>query len=303
MIEQMPDNCFVLRQDTSWVCHKTLLLTLRFLHRAVERHAPDLQPVLVLDTCPSHLHKPFLQAFRARDIWVFYVQACMTPVMQPLDTHAFAAYKRWRQRRYAELQQHSDNGRLTAIQVLLAAAEGVQEVFNSRLWKPAFTSCGYTSGQHELGDRCTRLRSSLQMPEELPACFDQATLSKVLPKNRTVSMRLLDPTRAKPARAARLPQSQASIDCDTQQESLPWSQRVRSASRACSKSQQDVEIPRQHEHTGASSSASSGQCQAAMPTPAEQHPTLPRGTRLMAPNSKATTENNRRKSDPSGPSS
>ena len=47
----------------------------------------NTQFILILDECPCHLHVGVL------DIWLLYVPARLTYLLQPLDVYGFGAYK------------------------------------------------------------------------------------------------------------------------------------------------------------------------------------------------------------------
>ena len=53
----------------------------------------ELQPILLLDTAKMHFSTAVLQACSRTRVWPVLVPASTTWLLQPLDTHAFAAYR------------------------------------------------------------------------------------------------------------------------------------------------------------------------------------------------------------------
>ena len=49
-------------------------------------HRADLQPVLILDVAPCHIHEAVMRKARSLGIWLVYVPAQVTSLVQPLDT-------------------------------------------------------------------------------------------------------------------------------------------------------------------------------------------------------------------------
>ncbi len=55
-----------------------------------------------MDALAAHIAEPVLRAASDAGIWVIFVPAGMTHLLQPLDTDVFAAYKRRLRQIYAE---------------------------------------------------------------------------------------------------------------------------------------------------------------------------------------------------------
>ena len=68
--------------------------------------------MLFLDACKAHLHARVFAACAACGLWAVVVPAKMTRLLQPLDTHAFLAYKVYLQKLFQEARIRTANGDL-----------------------------------------------------------------------------------------------------------------------------------------------------------------------------------------------
>ena len=88
----------ILRRKSAWVNDAELAAIARHWGRVLQLHCPDRQPILLLDVCSAHLGPSFLASCVRWKIWVVFVPARLTWLLQPADTHCFALLKaspRW----------------------------------------------------------------------------------------------------------------------------------------------------------------------------------------------------------------
>ncbi len=147
-------------------------------------HRADLQPVLIIDVAPCHIHKNVMQKAKALGIWLVFVPANITSLVQPLDTHGFASFKAWLRRQYSDLRSKSVDGlvdRLSWLQVLQSAK---LLFFDKQSWTKSFQDTGARLP-------CLRLTRALQKYVGLHAARDAfaqepdvQTLSLVWPRRR-----------------------------------------------------------------------------------------------------------------------
>jgi len=135
-------NVHIWREEkSSWNNSKLMQRILVLIRKAVAGK-PDIQPVLILDVAPCHITKEVMQKARSSGVWLVYVPAQVTFVLQPLDTHGFSSFKAWLRRMYEELRSASTDGvvdRLRWLQLLQAAK---QSYFDQRSWTHAFHDTG-----------------------------------------------------------------------------------------------------------------------------------------------------------------
>ena len=80
-------NVHVLRNERSaWNNHALMKKILQTLRDSLA-HRPDVQAVLILDVAPCHIHKSVLREALDLGIWLVFVPASITCLLQPLDTH------------------------------------------------------------------------------------------------------------------------------------------------------------------------------------------------------------------------
>ena len=96
---------------------------------------PQKQPILLLDCAPCHTQWEVIAAANANGIWLLYIPARMTSVLQPLDVCAFRSYKS--QLSPAFLSQEVDAG-LPRSRWSLVLARLVKEYWRGNKWRAAF---------------------------------------------------------------------------------------------------------------------------------------------------------------------
>ena len=111
--------------------------------------------MLLFDCHLTHLAPPVLRAVGAAGIWVLPLPAKMTWLMQPLDTHVFAAYKASIRRRYVQHLADDATGRVSTAKVLEIALAAAAEVL------PAFAVNGLAFAHNGFGSQQRLLRRSL----------------------------------------------------------------------------------------------------------------------------------------------
>ena len=142
----LPNMC-VLRRKSAWVDTAFMTDVMRSLGRALLPWAAEFQPVLLMDCHLTHLAAPVLRAAGAAGIWVLPLPAKMTWLMQPLDTHVFAAYKAAIRRRYVTHLAADEAGRVANAKMVEIALNAASEVLHGRPHDRAFQQNGFGSQQ------------------------------------------------------------------------------------------------------------------------------------------------------------
>lgn len=76
-----------------WVTGEVFCGILTRIRRACREVHPDRPVILVMDSAPQHLSRQVLQHIARLGLFVVLVPACMTWLLQPLDTHVFQHLK------------------------------------------------------------------------------------------------------------------------------------------------------------------------------------------------------------------
>ncbi len=79
---------------------------------------------------------------RTLGIWLVYVPAQVTFLLQPLDSHAFSIFKAWLRQQYAALQSEAERGRVCRLRWLQVLQTAKREFFDVRTWARSFQETG-----------------------------------------------------------------------------------------------------------------------------------------------------------------
>ena len=82
-------------------------------------------------------------------------------LLQPLDTHGFAAYKAFLQKAYQRARIRSLNGVLDLAGFLRCVEQAIRNIFQGRSWGRAFDADGFG---HQQADVSRRVRAALEVP-------------------------------------------------------------------------------------------------------------------------------------------
>jgi hypothetical protein len=89
-----PDTVHFWREKSGW-CTVELMCRVLVLIAKVLREFTDVQPIILWDAAAVHVHRQVLWQAVQLKLWLCCIPAGTTFVLQPLDTHCFAAYKRY----------------------------------------------------------------------------------------------------------------------------------------------------------------------------------------------------------------
>ena len=129
------------RRASAWNNHALMKKILQTISDCLS-HRDDVQPVLVLDVAECHIHKEVMQKAKALGIWLVFVPASITSLVQPLDTHAFWSFKAWLRRQYASLRGKSPQGIVEELSWLRVLQSAKAEFFDKKSWSQSFKATG-----------------------------------------------------------------------------------------------------------------------------------------------------------------
>lgn len=154
MADRKPNNVVLIRAKSAWNTTLHMMRIIGLLGAALQEF-PQFQPVLVLDTASCHTTPRLVRCAGANNIWISFVPAKLTYLLQPLDTHVFASYKLRLRRLYREAKLDG-HGVVSVIKWLELLFDMCTKFLCSGKWRKAFERTGM------LGTRPQNLSSELQ---------------------------------------------------------------------------------------------------------------------------------------------
>ena len=175
----MPPNVFVITQKTAWTNHRVHGRIVRLLGQVLA-HFPERQPILLQDAAGAHCQPEAVTSCYCAGIWPVFIPALTTWLLQPLDTHGFASFKRALHREYGCAFPGLLRPPIPE-DVCPLIARCIRRQFQGRRWKDAFHATGWTAGQagissyvqREVGVNGAALEVGCALPtlEQLKQCF------------------------------------------------------------------------------------------------------------------------------------
>ena len=175
-----PANVYLVRQKSSWNNAELFVRVIGVLAGILQPHMGELQPVLLMDACRVHLHNAVLRACDRHSLWALAIPAKLTWLLQPCDTHAFLAYKRFLKESYQRHRAATATGQLSVAEFLPVVYETIRQKLQGLRWAKAFEEDGFGGGQAALSAYVKR-QLALEGPasvgngrptiEQLALCF------------------------------------------------------------------------------------------------------------------------------------
>lgn len=137
------------RGGTGWNNAANMVKLFDLLGEKLRPFLSTHQPILFMDGATCHLPSCVLQAASRASIWIVQVPARLTWLLQPLDTHAFSAYKKLLEAEHRRLRREADGGDVSNESWLLGMTHVASTFLCRRRWRSAFEQNGVT-GQQDL---------------------------------------------------------------------------------------------------------------------------------------------------------
>jgi hypothetical protein len=165
------------RGTNGWVTGENFPGILTIVRRAILRHRPGAQVVVVCDAAPQHIcAAAVLQAQRLR-VHLVCIPGRITWLVQPLDTHAFAALKRLLHRLQQQARAAAPGGVLAATQWIELLETAVHELLVRGEWRDAIGGNGLLGDTRLLRPRLGELLTGhLPLPLRPPADEDMEAI-------------------------------------------------------------------------------------------------------------------------------
>ena len=145
-----PANVHLVRQRSAWNDRFMCARIVRALRDALAPHLGGLQPVLLLDMAKLHYTPCVLEACRRAGIWVIFVPAKLTWLLQPLDTGAFHRFKVALAQAYLRARAGTPDGQATIADFILCVCTAIRQVLQGIEWRSVFDGDGFGRRQASL---------------------------------------------------------------------------------------------------------------------------------------------------------
>jgi hypothetical protein len=170
------------RHQSSWNSVNHMLQIIQEI-AAVFVGFPTMQPVVILDAAPIHLHARVLEQGMKSGVWLTCVPAGLTWLLQPLDTHVFAQYKAWLRNNFRSMLAQ---GPVSVQQWLQLLGEGATTFLTGRSWERAFEADGIIGSRQKLSGHLQDYASSPAVGAAFPSSGPptEQDLQIVLPRGK-----------------------------------------------------------------------------------------------------------------------
>ena len=205
LLASAPGNVVLIRQKSAWNNVALFVQILNRLGTILKPYLFSCQPVLLLDACRLHFATPIIQACVRSHLWLVFVPARLTWLLQPCDTHAFQRYKLILRNAYQASRARSATGELSMSEFLECMYKAIRSVLQEKRWSLAFDRDGFGRNQCEVS---TYIRRQAQLEVGFVAPADRPSeeqLCLCFPKRSRVHMTSLLPPAPAAIALPRLP--------------------------------------------------------------------------------------------------
>ena len=181
-----PDNVHVWRLPSSWVKGSSCRAMLSLLADALEPFAAKYQAILAFDAYKAHFNIAVWSTWAKRGLWPLCIPAKLTWLLQPLDTHGFAAFKKLVAQLFHDKRLYGADGFDGLKTLVVSVASAVTDLMAKKSWAPSFAGNGLSMKQGKVRKTITTfldLRRPLVVSSEKPS---KAQLQLCFPRNMGV---------------------------------------------------------------------------------------------------------------------
>ena len=225
-------NVTVLRRKSAWVNDELLSLVAATWGKALRKYKDTHQPILLMDVCSPHMGLRFLRALARWNIWSVFIPGRTTWLLQPCDTHCFAAFKGALRTMFEQRLLESDDGTVDIKSVILHLNRATRKVIQGKEWAPAFDGDGWSSRQQLMRHTILTTLECNTVPEIPDALPSLRQFQAIFPKRRCIPLgALLNHYRGGPGAAEPMaPAVHSDMDVEPAAIRGPWHGRLRSSS-------------------------------------------------------------------------
>jgi len=115
-----------------------------YLGQCIESLSLTHQPILLLAVCSTHMRPRFLNACARWNIWLVFVSAKTTWLLQPADTHCFTFFKRCLRQLYEKSLLASSDGVIDIKTIIIYLDRSTRAILQGKRWSAAFDANGWS---------------------------------------------------------------------------------------------------------------------------------------------------------------
>ena len=138
--------------ESGWVNHTLMKQMITVLRNCIREHTAEFQIIFVVDAARCHIHRDIVNHACKHDMWMLYVPAKMTWLLQPLDAYVFAGFKADLKQQYADPKYATDTSTVPSIAWLRRLWQSIQNKVHTLDWKHAFAKVGLLDQQRNMSD-------------------------------------------------------------------------------------------------------------------------------------------------------
>ena len=204
----IPKNVFLVRAKSSWITVPLLIVLFEMLRKSLDAKNVTKHPVLLMDACPVHLHAHVWRAARRQRIYLCFVPASLTWLVQPLDVVIIRKLKAFVRAHYKRTQVQHATACVDLVHVVRILVRAIAKILQGQTWNSAFDDCGYAASGTGVKSQIWSFFAkagcpNTAVPDEQPS---NEQLLNILPKKRKYDLSaLLWNVPVQPARQTRAP--------------------------------------------------------------------------------------------------
>ena len=191
IVDALPDNVVLLRRKSGWNNTELMCLVVELLGQALFRWAPDGFAVLLMDAARIHLHTAVLHACARWGIRVVPVPPHLAWLLQPLDTHVFAVFKRMLSTEYQARCGSVGVAVLPAAEWIDVVCLCIRRCVQGRRWGCAFDNNGFGERQLCVSARVQRGLDFFSAAEQASSVPSLLELCELAPRRSRVDWLLM----------------------------------------------------------------------------------------------------------------
>ena len=142
--------------ETGWINQSMMRKIITVLHNCLKDHINEYQIIFVVDAARCHIHKEIVNHACRHEMWMLYVPAKMTWLLQPLDAYVFAGFKALLKQQYADPEYVTEKDNMLSIAWLRRLWHSIEHKVQGLDWKTAFSKVGLLNQQHNISEHVAR---------------------------------------------------------------------------------------------------------------------------------------------------
>ena len=183
---ELPDNIYVKRMPSGWNNTHEHCVIIRLLSLVLQPLRGRYQLVLIFDAVPLHLADAVMAELKAEGFWYLVIPARLTWLLQPLDTHTFAKFKRHLRIHHQDAASAPSEPNVT-LRMLRLVIGAIRGVLQSWRWDRAFASNGLAGDQDMVSSFIKNQLEYQRLPPYPPARPTAESLRECWPRSRVVN--------------------------------------------------------------------------------------------------------------------